>query len=198
MAGSRSARGLTREDWLRAALGAMAEGGVRQVAVERLARTLGATKGSFYWHFRDRDDLVLAALEHWEVQQTDSVIEGLEVLTDPRERLRHLLVTILTRVSARPDPSVALAGDFTEPVRRALERVTARRVRYVAEQVEAVGVASDEAARRALLAYTGYLGFATLARSAPAVLPVENGIPAYVETVLDALTSGADASRAED
>ena len=197
MPGSRAARGLAREDWLRAAVSAMAEGGVRRIAVEPLARTLGATKGSFYWHFRDRDDLVLAALDHWEVQQTDSVIEGLDRLTDPRERLRHLLLEILTRLSTRPDPSVALAGDSEEPVRRALERVTARRVRYVAEQVEAAGVATDEAARRALLAYTSYLGFATLARSAPAVLPVEGGVPAYVETVLDALLPGPDRPRAE-
>ncbi len=190
-------RGLAREDWLRAALSAMAEGGVRSLAVERLARTLGATKGSFYWHFRDRDDLVLAALRDWEVQETDSVIEGLERLADPRERLRRLLTAIVTRLPTRPDPSVALAGDPEEPVRLALERVTARRIRYVAEQVEIMGVASDEAARRALLAYTSYLGFATLARSAPAVLPVESSVPAYVESVLDALLPRADRRRGE-
>ena len=198
MAGSRSVRGLGREDWLRAAVGAMAEGGVRRIAVEPLARTLGATKGSFYWHFRDRDDLVLAALAHWEVQETESVIEGLDHLSDPRERLRHLLIGIVTRLPSRPDPSVALAGDAEEPVRLALERVTARRVRYVAEQVEAAGLPPDEAARRALLAYTSYLGFATLARSAPAVLPLEGGVPAYVETVLDALVAGPGSRRAED
>jgi hypothetical protein len=92
---------------------------------------------------------------------------------------------------------VALAGDPEEPVRLALERVTARRIRYVTEQVEIMGVASDEAARRALLAYTSYLGFATLARSAPAVLPVESSVPAYVESVLDALLPRADRRRGE-
>jgi AcrR family transcriptional regulator len=195
VAATRPARGLTREDWLAAGLGAMADGGARRLAVEPLARTLGATKGSFYWHFRDRDELLGAVLERWEVQETDLVIEGLESLAGPRERLRHLLEDILTRLPARPDPSVALMGDSEERVGQALERVTARRVQFVAEQLEALGIDPDEAARRALLAYTSYLGFATLARSAPAVLPAEDRVARYVETVLELLTSGARTSR---
>ena len=45
---------LTAEDWARAALEAIAEDGVTAVAVEPLARSLGVTKGSFYWHFANR------------------------------------------------------------------------------------------------------------------------------------------------
>ena len=56
---------LTREDWTRAALLAIAEGGTGAVAVEPLAARLGATKGSFYWHFRSRSDLLAAALATW-------------------------------------------------------------------------------------------------------------------------------------
>ncbi len=176
---------------MQAALDAMAGGGVRRIAVEPLAKTLGATKGSFYWHFRDRSDLVRAALERWEQQDTLGVIHGLEPIADPRERLRRLLLDILTRLLRRPDPSVALTGDHEEPVRQALEWVRARRLRFVAEQVELLGTPPDEAARRALLTDTGYLGFATLARSAPGALPAEEALPAYVETVLDALTWSA-------
>lgn len=188
---SASTRSLTRDDWLQAASSAMADNGVRGIAVEPLAKSLRATKGSFYWHFRDREDLIRAVLERWERQETQGVIEGLESISDPRERLRQLLLEIHRRLSRRPDASVALTGDTASAARSALERVTARRVRFVGEQLEAFGIAADEAARRALLAYASYLGFATLARSAPGVLPTEDALIAYVETVLNALVGEA-------
>jgi AcrR family transcriptional regulator len=61
---------LRPEDWTNAALEAIADGGTGKVAVEALARELGATKGSFYWHFRNRDALLEAALARWE--ETDA------------------------------------------------------------------------------------------------------------------------------
>ena len=111
-------------------------------------------------------------------------------MDDPRERLRLLLTGILTRLPARPDTLVALTGDQDELVRSVLERVTARRIGFVAEQVESHGIPPAEASRRALLAYTSYVGFAMLARSAPGVLPVGDAVPAYVETMLAALLTG--------
>jgi len=57
---------LSADDWARAALELIAEQGVAAVAVEPLARRLGVTKGSFYWHFRSRDALLQAAIERWE------------------------------------------------------------------------------------------------------------------------------------
>jgi AcrR family transcriptional regulator len=57
---------LSAEDWEDAALNLIAEQGVGALAVEALARQLGVTKGSFYWHFRTREALLQAALERWE------------------------------------------------------------------------------------------------------------------------------------
>ena len=57
---------LTREDWANAALRAIAREGLRAVAVEPMAKRLGVTKGSFYWHFKTRADLIQAAVELWE------------------------------------------------------------------------------------------------------------------------------------
>jgi AcrR family transcriptional regulator len=47
----------------------LARQGIESVRIEVLARELGVSKGSFYWHFRDRDDLLLRVLSHWEQQQ---------------------------------------------------------------------------------------------------------------------------------
>lgn len=184
-----SARSLTREDWLDAAMGAMAHGGVRGIRVEPLAKAMRTSKGSFYWHFRDRADLVRATLERWEQLETDRVIEVVQSSSHPPERLRRLLAIAHRRDSERPDPSVALTGDHEDLVRAVLERVTARRIGFVAEQLVALGIAPLEAARRATLAYTSYLGYAALIRSAPAALPADQALPRYIETVLAVLVS---------
>lgn len=59
-------RDLSRKDWLNAARLALLKGGVNAVRVETLARKLNVTKGSFYWHFRDREELLEALLGEWE------------------------------------------------------------------------------------------------------------------------------------
>src|SRR3954453_8612881 len=80
---------LTSDDWTRAALEALARGGLAAVAVEPLAKELGATKGSFYWHFADRSALLEAALDLWERRDTDRVIAAVDDEThDVATRLR--------------------------------------------------------------------------------------------------------------
>ena len=108
---------LHREDWARAALEAMAAGGVSAVKVETLAPTLGATKGSFYWHFADRADLIEAAVALWEESETEAIIESLADADDPRDRLRRLFSIIFVHpdlgavdaalIAARDQPAIA-------------------------------------------------------------------------------------------
>src|SRR6187200_2081714 len=81
---------LSADDWARAALDVIAEQGLAAVAVEPLARRLGVTKGSFYWHFPSREALLVAALERWEDTEQQTVFGSLEPIPDPRERLRAL------------------------------------------------------------------------------------------------------------
>jgi len=81
---------LTADDWARAALDVVAEQGLIAVAVEPLARRLGVTKGSFYWHFPSREALLVAALERWEETEQQTVFGKMEAVSDPRVRLREL------------------------------------------------------------------------------------------------------------
>src|SRR2546427_309106 len=80
---------LSAGDWARAALEVLAQGGIEAVAVEPLARRLKVTKGSFYWHFRSRAELLEAALREWETSATREGIALMEAGAGPRERLRR-------------------------------------------------------------------------------------------------------------
>jgi AcrR family transcriptional regulator len=60
---------LSRSHWLKAARLALLKGGVEAVRVEKLALALKVTKGSFYWHFKDRDELLEALLREWEEEK---------------------------------------------------------------------------------------------------------------------------------
>jgi AcrR family transcriptional regulator len=127
--GGRAAR-LSPEDWVGAALEAIAAGGLVAVAVEPVAARLGATKGSFYWHFANRDELVVAALLAWEQRDTIDVIAELEAIPVPAVRLRTLFLRAFG-TTAVGSVEAALLADAPSPlVAPVLERVTLRRLEY--------------------------------------------------------------------
>jgi AcrR family transcriptional regulator len=198
---------LSREDWILAALRAMSDQGVSGIAVEPLAKSLGATKGSFYWHFRDRADLVMAALERWEREGTEAVIATLSPVVDGRARLRQLFEALF--ITQKPDSadhsltirsggkaldlSIALTADRETPVvAELIDRVTTRRVAYIAEQLCDLGIEPGEARRRALFAYTAYIGFARLARGTSDTVPHGSEAQNFVDSMLRILTVDTD------
>ncbi|WP_130511859.1 TetR/AcrR family transcriptional regulator [Krasilnikovia cinnamomea] len=183
---------LTADDWTSAALDAMARGGLAAVAVEPLATHLGATKGSFYWHFANRDALIEAALRRWETDHTDAVILLVEAQPDPLAKLRTLIATVIES-TANPADSIELAMLATADhphVAPVLARVTERRVAYTAELFQALGLQAEAARHRALLAVSAYLGHAQLAHATPQVVP---GTAAersrYIDRIIDLVTA---------
>ncbi|MEU8031272.1 TetR/AcrR family transcriptional regulator [Streptomyces sp. NPDC049099] len=185
---------LTAQDWADAALSAMGQGGLAAVAIEPLAARLGTTKGSFYWHFSNRESLIEAALDRWEEKSTESIIAGLASEPDPATRLRRLFSEASER--AAQDPlEVSLPASVGHPrVAAVLHRVTERRVGYLAQLFVELGFTPDEARRRALLAYTGYLGHTQLAHAVPETLPAGEDGRRYLDSVLDTLMTAAPQS----
>src|SRR5919202_138119 len=144
-------RQLSAQDWVHAATQALVEGGIGAVAVEPLAARLGATKGSFYHHFANRDALVVASLEEWERSETEAVIARLELIPSPPERLRAVMAAALGD-QAGGLRDAALLGAATHPlVKPVVERVTRRRLDYISQAYGQLGFSRPEARRRALL-----------------------------------------------
>lgn len=163
---------LTRDDWLAAALDALMQQGPDAVAVQPLARRLGTTKGSFYWHFGSRDDLLRATLARWEELATDEVIAAIEALQVPAAEKARQLFAKVTASSARHPGQLSLLAAVAHPdVAAAVARSTGRRIAYIAQLLRTTGRTPAVAQRRAILAYAVYLGHAQLIRTTPGVLP---------------------------
>ena len=161
---------LSRDSWIDAALELLQQAGPDAVAVQPIARQLGATKGSFYWHFTSRDDMLRATLERWETVATDDVIASVEAQSDDPRKRAELLVAEVT-AGRHPGELLLLAGTDHPDVAAAVERVTSRRIEYVAKLLRSAGLTPAVAQRRATLAYAAYLGHAQLVQSVPSALP---------------------------
>ncbi|MGI8937423.1 MAG: TetR/AcrR family transcriptional regulator [Iamia sp.] len=183
----RSSEPLSAEAWARAALDVIAGGGVDAIAVERMARQLGVTKGSFYWHYADRSALVAAALGLWERRGTLDVIARLRELADPTERLRALFSECF---GDDPDGAVdgALLARIEDPVvGPVVRRVTQRRLAFVEELYQDLGLGPVRAARQARIAYSAYVGHTQVRRSLPDDEVLADPSSAYLRQVLEAL-----------
>ncbi|TWP50270.1 TetR/AcrR family transcriptional regulator [Lentzea tibetensis] len=148
----------SRDDWTAVAMTSLAEGGVPAVAIEPIAARAGATKGSVYHHFANRDALLQATVERWEREHTEAVIELVEAEETPLGRLRVLFGTVLDR-SRKGSIELALHNAADDPVvAPVLKRVSERRIEYLTELFAGLGFPPDVAHRRAVLAYSVYLG----------------------------------------
>jgi AcrR family transcriptional regulator len=160
---------LSAQDWARAALQAIAAGGLAAVAVEPLARTLGVTKGSFYAHYRNRDELITAALAEWVRSHGDEGLVEFAAIADPAERLRTLVGAVVRAVQPlAPSVHLSLLGDRNDPrVRDAVGQVNRARLDVLARTYRELGLSPDRAASRARVAYAAILGLLHLAQTDP-------------------------------
>lgn len=163
---------LSADDWTEAALEVLLADGPDAVAIQPLARSMGATKGSFYWHFATRDDLLRAALDRWLVVGTDDLIADVEAASDdPAEKARLFVHRLTEHNVAQPGQLRVYAAADHPDVRAALEIATSRRIAYIAALLRASGQTRAVAHRRATIVYATSLGHAQLARTTPEVLP---------------------------
>ena len=156
--GGRVSKRLGRQEWINAGLKALAEHGAEAVRIERLADTLRVTKGSFYWHFKDRGALLEALLEAWQARATNAIIDQVEARGgDARTRLETLF-TIVAQVDGRLDRAVRGWAAQDDMARSALEEVDRQRLGYLDMLFRGIGFTPAEAIARARLIYHALIG----------------------------------------
>jgi AcrR family transcriptional regulator len=178
---------LSAGDWEQQALVLIAEEGIRAVAVESLARRMGVTKGSFYWHFSNRDALLEQSLLRWEKHDEANLQASLGAITDPRERLRSFFRrTGREKLTHHVYRSLLTAADHPK-VEPLLERVAKRRMQHIEAAFGEIGFVPAEASHRARLTYSAYLGFLQLQRQHQAPNLSSEEFEAYMTHVIATL-----------
>ena len=153
---------LSSADWEAGALDLLTEQGVAAVAVEPLARRLGVTKGSFYWHFPSREALLKAALERWERLDETTVFAPLEEIADARARLRELFVSTSREMRSHRLYSELLKALDHPVVQPVMARVSQRRIHFLMQAYRALNFSRRDAMDRARLVYSAYVGYLQL------------------------------------
>lgn len=182
---------LTRDDWIEGAYARFSESGLDAVAVEPIARGLGATKGSFYWHFADRADLVDAVLARWERNETEAVIGLVEEHQSPRERLERLVEVVTHRTPDRGGEATLFTAAARNGVAETVMRVTERRIVFVASILAELGFDQDESRRRATTLVAAVVGYQQL--MAPGWSPTQDAPESLAASLLEMAIGAHDA-----
>lgn len=151
---------LTRERWVAAATALLVDQGIDSVRVDLLARTLGVTRGSFYWHFKSRPELLGSVLQAWRDAATEQVTARFERrITDPQAMVRELISLPFRGRAAARAARVELAirawARRDEMARQAVDEADATRIAYHAQLFSSLGFSIAEARMRAFVLY-GY------------------------------------------
>lgn len=187
-----SRRSLSADDWVQAALNVIAESGVEAVAVEPLARGLKVTKGSFYWHFPNREALVTAALKAWEHQETVEMIARAEAETEPRERLHTLFHAAANTDERAEQILLSLSGSKHAAARDCVGRVTAAWRSYIESCYLGLGLEPESARNWSTFAYSTFVGTIRMRRDNPEVLPDGPAFNDYLRFLIRSLIPASE------
>ncbi len=178
---------LTAEHWAAVALDVIATHGIEAVAVEPLARKLGVTKGSFYWHYPNREALVTRALEVWERQETVDMIGRAEQEPSPRERI-HTFFRSAANTDARSERILlALSASKHAGARACVQRVTEAWRAYIESCYRGLGMEPAQARNWATFAYSTFMGTVRMRRDNPDALPAGPQFNDYLRFLIRSL-----------
>ena len=148
----------SKKSWLDAALQALASGGVDKVRVESLAKNLGVTKGSFYWHFKDREQFLDELLSFWAEQSTQTVITNPNYPTDSKERVRAVAEDIVRRDLGKMDPHIRSWTQYDKRRGKVVAKIDKMRFEFLRDLFLAAGFSITGASLRAQSLYRYVLG----------------------------------------
>jgi AcrR family transcriptional regulator len=159
VAGIRMADQLSAKDWLDQGLRALARSGFTALKAEPLAKAMGVSRGSFYWHFADIGAYHAAILKHWREVAAEQIIANLEAASGDNNPLQLLLRRAF---GAKPalENAVRTWATLDPAARSAVQAIDRRRLGYVENLLNASGLPADVARARAQILYWAFLGFA--------------------------------------
>jgi AcrR family transcriptional regulator len=157
---------LSAKDWLDQGLKTLARDGFTALKAEPLAKAMGVSRGSFYWHFADIGAYHSAILKRWREVAAEQIIANLEASANDDNALALLLRQAFgARLTL--EKAVRSWATLDPSARRAVQAIDRRRLSYVQRLLKRSGVAPAVARARAQILYWAFLGYALSDRPLP-------------------------------
>ena len=135
------------------------EQGVDGIKVVTIAKRLRLTSGSFYWHFKNVQDLLDEVLSCWERHLTDSIITTARSFSGPPEdRILNLMLQVIREDATTYDQAISVWANSNKAVRNVYRRTIKKRFQFAAWMFEQVGFPEDDACTRGRLFVTALMG----------------------------------------
>ncbi|SRR5579871_3086485 len=150
---------LSANDWLDLGLKILAAQGFSALKAEPLAKAMGVSRGSFYWHFADIGAYHGAILKHWRKVAAEQVIAGLEAAPDREQPIKLLLRQAFSAQLAL-EKAVRSWATSDAAARSAVQAIDRRRLGYLVELLRRAGFSAEMAKARAQILYWAFVGYA--------------------------------------
>ena len=145
-------RRVSKKQWLVEALDTLESSGVEAVKVERLAKALGISRSGFYWHFKNRQDLLEHLLDFWASEYTGVLTDNPDVIKlDPKKRLYTTMEMIKDKHLAKYDLAMTAWAKLDSQAHRVLTKVVKMRLDYIRLIFADIGFEGDELEMRTRL-----------------------------------------------
>jgi AcrR family transcriptional regulator len=154
---------LQPDDWIRAAFARLAGEGIDAVRIELLARDLGVSKGSFYWHFQDREELLAKMFERWEKDENEWLDETV-ITPNAAARWARFVHHCTDLQLARLESAMRTWSRRDDRIAARISMIEKKRTAHIASVLRAIGFvapAAESWAEMTLLVYLGWLDRAT-------------------------------------
>jgi AcrR family transcriptional regulator len=146
---STSDQRLSRQDWLDNALGILSETGQAGLSIQDLSSALGVSRGSFYWHFKDRDDFVHALLKYWYEEYTAMAPAAVGRDGAAKERLARLLRLVHDQDLTRYDLTIRSFASRDPQFARWVRKADRFRLDFIVSLLEEMGFTENDLQIRA-------------------------------------------------
>ena len=157
---------LSAGDWLRQGIRTLARDGFTALKAEPLAKAMGVSRGSFYWHFADVEAFHAEILKYWREIAVERIIADVEAAAGKNDALPLLLHRVFGERRALEN-AVRRWALVDPAARAAVNAIDRRRLSYVEGLLRNLGLSRDVASARARILYWAYLGFALSDRPLP-------------------------------
>lgn len=157
---------LSARDWLDQGLKALARNGFTALKAEPLAKAMGVSRGSFYWHFADVGAFHAAILKRWHEVAAEQIIAEIEAASPGDEALKLLLRRVFGE-RLKLENAVRTWASLDPAARAAVQAIDRRRLDYIEHLLGRAGLPAELACSRAQILYWAFLGFALSGQSVP-------------------------------